>query len=116
MKQKLYLLMAAFLLLSFYSNAQSSSGKQLQPYFGHAGIKKKISELLAVKPVARKQFDSTKIRLLNPGIENFPVFTESKKGPAVAGKIAPQNVAEENSRNTLSISSSAASTNTTQKA
>lgn len=97
MKQKLYLLIAVFLIVSFYSIAQSTSGKQLQPYFGHAGIKKKISELLAVKPVARKQFDSTKIRLLNPGIENFPIFTESKKGPAVAGKIAPQNVAEENS-------------------
>lgn len=49
MKQELYLLMAAFLLLSFYSNAQSTSGKQLQPYFEHAGIKKKISELLEVK-------------------------------------------------------------------
>lgn len=100
MKQKLYLLMAAFLLLSFYSNAQSSSGKQLQPYFEHAGIKKKISELLAVKPVARKPFDSSTIRLLKSGIENFSNFTESKKEHTVAGKIAPQNVAEENSRNT----------------
>ncbi len=87
MKQKLYLLIAVFLIVSFYSNAQSSSGKQLQPYFEHAGIKKKISELLAVKPVARKQFDSTKIRLLNPGIEIFPSLRSLKKGLLLQAKL-----------------------------
>ncbi len=87
MKQKLYLLIATFLILSFYSIAQSTSGKQLQPYFGHAGIKNKISELLAVKRVAREPFDSTKIRLLKSGIEKFSNFTESKKSILLQAKL-----------------------------
>ncbi len=61
MKQKLYLLIAAFLMLSFYAISQSSLTKQVQPYFGQTGIKKKISELKAVKEIARKLLDPNRV-------------------------------------------------------
>lgn len=89
MKQKLYLLIAAFLMLSLYSMSQSSLDKEAKPYFGQTGIKKKISELKAVKPMARKLPDSTIIRLLKLRSHELPKSLKPERGGNISGETQP---------------------------
>ncbi|MEJ7683190.1 MAG: hypothetical protein WKG06_36105 [Segetibacter sp.] len=112
MKQKLYLSIAAFFMLSFYSISQSSLDKHVQPYIGQAEIKKKISELLAVKPVARKRPDLTNLSLLKSRFEKFSDFMKPDKKKKISGVTILQS--EEDTKVALRQTSSACSTPTQQ--
>jgi hypothetical protein len=65
MKKKFYPLIVSFLMLSFYSMAQFSVAKEAKPYFGQAGIKKKLSELRQIalqKNFGSKPPDSARVK------------------------------------------------------
>ena len=88
MKQKLYVLMGALLMFSSLSMSQSPPTKEVKPYLGQTGIKKRISELLAVKPLARKSVDSNNIRPLKFRLKKFPNFVNpDREGQIRNGKI-----------------------------
>lgn len=88
MKQKLYLLIAAFLLFSLFSMSQSPTGKEVKPYFGQAGIKRKISEVQAVKIAAPGPLDTNNIRPLRFRLNRYPNFVK----PEREGQIINRNV------------------------
>ncbi len=112
MKQKFYVLIAAFLMLTFYSMSQYSSDKEAKPYFGQTGIKKKIWELKAVKPVARKNHESTYFNLLKFRLKEFSNFTKPDKESRIAGVVETQR--EEDIKTALRATSSVSSTPTQQ--
>ncbi len=112
MKQKLYLLFAAFILLSFHSISQSPSGKEVQPYFGQNGIKKKISELQAVKVVPRKALDSASIRFLKSRLGKFSHTSKPEKSDNIVG--IPGEESEAEGKNALKSISAANSSSTQQ--
>lgn len=89
MKQKLYLLIGAFLMFTFHSISQLPSGREVQPYFGQTGIKKKISELRSGNNVAQKSLDTNNIKPLKFRLKRFPNFIKpNKDGQVINGTIA----------------------------
>ena len=112
MKQKLYLSIAAFLMLSFYAMSQSASFKEAKPYFGQKGITKKISELLLVKPVVRKQPDAANFSRLKSRLEKFDNFIKPEKKSAIANVNELQS--EEDTKVASRPTSSVSSTSTQQ--
>lgn len=110
MKQKLYTLIVAFLLLSYLSMSQIAS-KQVEPYFGQSGIKKKVSDLQAVKTTTRKKFSNNRIHPLKFRLKKFSNSTTPSRDGYVLGSTEPQREDEEDAGKALR-SSSVSSTST----
>ncbi len=113
MKQKLYLLIAAFLLFSLFSMSQSPAGKEVKPYFGQPGIKRKISEVQAAKITAPKSLDTTNIKPLKFRLNRFPNFFKPQKDGQVINRNIPGReggAEEKNALRSMSASVDAGST------
>lgn len=114
MKQKLYFFIGAFLLLSTFSISQPSAGKQVQPYFGKDGIKKKISDLPAVKNLSPKSLDTNNIMPLKFRLKRFPNFIKPDKDGQIINGAVTGREGDGEERNALRAVSQAADDGTTQ--
>ncbi len=114
MKLKLYLFIAAFLMLHFPSISQSFVRKQGKPYFGQDGIKKTISELQAAKKTASKRLDSLSVKPLKSYFKRYQNFTKPEKDRYVLGSPYPGREDEDGSKNALRSSSTVSSATTQQ--
>jgi hypothetical protein len=115
MKQKLYLLSAAFLLFSLLSMSQSSLQKEVKPYFGQTGIKKKISELQSVKTIAPKPLDTNSIRQLKFRMKGFQNFIKPDKEGQIINGAEPEREGDAEERKALRSISTAVSSGSTQR-
>lgn len=113
MNQKLYLLSVSFLLFSLIALSQSSGGKEVKPYYGQTGIKKKISELPRAMLIAPKSLDTNNIKPLKFRLKRFPNFVKpEREGQITNGVERLREDAEE--RNGLRAMSKAVGSNSTQ--
>jgi len=114
MKQKLYLLIAAFLLFSLISKAQSPAGKEVKPYFGQAGIKRKISELQAAKITAPKSLDTNNIKPLKFRLNRYPNFVKPQRDGQIINRNVPAREGDAGEGKALTSASQAVASGTTQ--
>ena len=113
MKQKIYLLVVLFLPLPFLSFSQFSP-RQLKPFIGQSGIKKKVRELKAADNVSRKLTDSSGAVLLKPRFQRLQNFAIPKQENA-ANQTQFQRVEEARLKGNSETSSLKTNAATTQK-
>src|SRR3954452_3696193 len=89
MKRKPFLLVPTFLLLSVFCMSQLLPvlpGEPARPSFAKTGIKKRISELMAVKATEGKPIDLESIKSLKFSLKKFANLTKPAVGNAGAAQ------------------------------
>lgn len=114
MKQKFYVLTGAFVLFSLVSISQTKFAKEVKPYFGQTGIKKKISELQVVEMPARKPLDTTNIKPLRFRLNKFSNYVTPDKEGHILGVPFGGGEGDEDAKRGLQPSSAARSSATQQ--
>jgi hypothetical protein len=115
MKQKLYLLITAFLMLSFFSISQSPLNKHVKPYFGQTGIKKKVSELEFRKSSMRNPLDTNHLKPLKLRLKRFLKSTKPNTAGYGAGETLELRDEDEENNRELRSSSARVNSGTTQQ-
>src|SRR5689334_13265757 len=82
MKTKPTFMLTAMLFSFIFCSVQTFAQKEIAPYYGEAGITKKISELPPA--VVKKRLDSTAIRPIRSYFKNYPgVIIPKGKGTGI---------------------------------
>src|SRR4051794_28847007 len=113
MKQKHNLMYVMFMLWSFFHMSQSLIAQPIKPYIQQAGIKKKISELLKVKPEPIEPYSVRDISRLRFGLRNFLKLKHNGPANLIGIRERESNYKDEGTRYTSPKSAAADSFTTT---